>query len=117
MLITTKIDLMYKEERMLSIELRPCEETNRYPYIKDVFITYKTTNKNNLNFLRNFIRFSHGMHGITLVKSESAFDEGNLGYSTQDEMELVLNRLPEGWNYIVSNPDSDKEPFIPGVIY
>lgn len=112
-MVTTILSVKYKSEEVLRLELRPCDATKKYPYVKEVFVTKKPKDKIQLQFIRDFIAFTTNQYGNILCGDHKPFDKGNLGYSTQEDWEAALSRLPESFVLEVINRDPAKEPPLP----
>lgn len=112
-MITTILSVKYKGQEILRLELRPYEDTKEYPYMKEVFVTKKPKDKIQLQFIREFIAFVTNQYGNILCGGYELFDKGKLGYSTQEDWEAALNKLPEDFVLEVINRDPAVEPPLP----
>lgn len=112
-MITTTLSVKHKNQQVLVLELRPCELTKQYPYIKEVFVTKKPTDKEQLGFITQFVAFVTNQYGIPLCGGYEPFNKGNLGYAPQQDWEFALSKLPDDWQLEVINPDPAQEPPLP----
>lgn len=113
-MITTTLSVKYKNQEALKLEFRPCKLTEEYPYVKEVFITKKPADQEQLEFIAQFMALVTNQYGIPLCGGDyEPFNRGNLGYALQKDWEFALSKLPEDWQLEVINSDPAQEPPLP----